>query len=172
MRRTLRVESGQIQCGVPFEKHLLVDGSNLLHAWPELRRLERRDRDTARGRLLHAVRLLHDMERLRVTVVFDGKGAEARVEHPSGEDTLTQIFSPGHLTADDVIEHLVAQAIDPAQCLVATDDRAERMTVETAGGTCCSCADLAQWIDRVAARQQAKLSGLKRLNNEEWRRNK
>ena len=30
-------------------KHLLVDGPNILHAWPELRALLRRDRDAARS---------------------------------------------------------------------------------------------------------------------------
>jgi predicted RNA-binding protein with PIN domain len=33
---------------MPPARHLLVNGANILHAWPELRRLLTRDRDAAR----------------------------------------------------------------------------------------------------------------------------
>jgi len=160
-------------CGVvAFEKHLLVDGSNLLHAWPELRLLEKRDRDAARSRLSKRLRVLHDFEGFRVTLVFDGKGSEIAVEHPSGQDTFTHIFTPTHLTADDVIEHMVGQSASPAQCWVATDDRAERHTVDAVGGTSLSAGELAEWVVRIEARQQAKLAGLHEQNTKEWRRKK
>lgn len=155
---------------VAFEKHLLIDGSNLLHAWPELRGLAKRDREAARSRLSQKVRVLHDFEGFRVTLVFDGKGTDITVEHPSGHDTFTHIFTPSHLTGDDVIEHMVGQSVDPSQCWVATDDRAERHTVDAVGGTSVSAGELAEWIARSEARQQAKLSGLEQQNTKEWRR--
>lgn len=154
-----------------FEKHLLIDGSNVLHRWPELRALMKRDRDAARSRLSEAVRVLHDFEGFRVTLVFDGKGSEMSVEHPSGHDTFIHIFSPSHLTGDDVIEHLVGKSVDPAQCWVVTDDRAERDTVDAVGGTSISAEELAEWIIRTEARQRSKLSGLQERNKKEWRRN-
>ena len=51
--------------GATGQKHLLVDGSNIMHAWPELRALLAGDRDTARARLSRAVRILHDLEQVR-----------------------------------------------------------------------------------------------------------
>lgn len=152
-----------------FEKHLLIDGSNLLHSWPELRTLAKRDRDAARSRLSDILRILHDFEGLRVTLVFDGKGTEITVEHPSGHDTFTHIFSPAHLTGDDVIEHLVGRSADPSQCWVATDDRAERQTVDAVGGTSISTKELAEWVTRTELRQRRKLAGLRQQNKEEWR---
>lgn len=154
-----------------FEKHLLIDGSNILRAWPELRAIERRDRDSARARLSDTVRILHDLEECRLTLVFDGKGADLVIEHPSGHDSFTQIFTPSHLTADDVIEHLVGQAADPSTCWVATDDRAERQTVEAVGGVSLSAADLAAWVARAQLRQTQQLSGLQKRNRQEWRGN-
>ncbi len=71
--------------GAPGQKHLLVDGSNIMNAWPELRALLPGDRDTARARLSRAVRILHDLEQVRVTVVFDGRGTELSVEQPGGQ---------------------------------------------------------------------------------------
>ncbi len=153
-----------------FEKHLLVDGSNLLHAWPELRVLEKRDREAARSQLSGRLRVLHDFEEYRVTVVFDGRGTEVIVERPSSQVTFTHIFTPSHLTADDVIEHMVGQSPDPAQCWVATDDRAERQTVDAVGGTSLSAVELAEWVGRVEARQRAKLLELGQQTSKEWRR--
>ncbi|AHF91851.1 putative RNA-binding protein containing a PIN domain [Opitutaceae bacterium TAV1] len=130
---------------VSATKHLIVDGSNLLHAWPELRALLRRDRDAARARLVDLLAPLHDNspEPLRLTVVFDGRGSGLVVEHPAGPPSFSCIYTPAGTTADDVIEQLVARSADPAACLVATDDQAERSTVEAAGAVWCSSRDLA-----------------------------
>jgi uncharacterized protein len=161
------------QCArVAFEKHLLIDGANILHAWPELRALLKRDRDTARARLSQAVSVIHDVEQTRVTLVFDGRGAELVMERPSGHATFTHLYTPTGTTADDVIEQLVGNAASAANCVVATDDRAERQTVEALGAAGMSSSDLASWVARVEERQRAQLSGLKRENERDWRRPK
>jgi uncharacterized protein len=153
-----------------FEKHLLIDGSNIIHAWPELRALLKRDRDAARSRLSQAAGVLHDVERIRVSIVFDGRGPDLAVERPSGQATFTHIHTPSGTTADDVIEQLVGQARQPGLCLVATDDRVERQTVEATGAAGLSAADLAAWIERVGGRQQSRLAERRRANEKEWRR--
>jgi uncharacterized protein len=157
---------------VAFDKHLLIDGANILHAWPELRALLKRDRDAARARLSQTVSVLHDVEETRVTLVFDGRGAELVIERPSDHATFTHLYTPTGTTADDVIEQLVGNATSAAHCIVATDDRAERQTVEALGATSVSSADLASWVARVEERQRAQLSGLKRENERDWRRPK
>ena len=155
-----------------FEKHLLIDGSNILHAWPELRALLKRDRDAARASLSQRVSAIHDVEQTRVTIIFDGRGSELVVERPSGHPTFTHLYTPSGMTADDVIEQLVGNADDASRCLVATDDRAERQTVEALGAAGISSADLASWVVRIEERQRAQVSGLKRENDQEWRRPK
>ncbi len=155
-----------------FEKHLLIDGSNILHAWPELKALLKRDRDAARATLSQRASILHDIEQLRVTIVFDGRGAELVIERPSGHATFTHLYTPTGTTADDVIEQLVGNAADASLCLVATDDRAERQTVEALGAAGISSDDLAARIARAEERQRAQLSGLRRENEREWRRPK
>jgi predicted RNA-binding protein with PIN domain len=157
---------------VAFEKHLLIDGANILHAWPELRSLLKRDRDAARARLSHVVSVIHDVEQLRVTIVFDGRGAELVLERPSGQATFTHLYTPTGTTADDVIEQLVGNAASAADCLVATDDRAEWQTVEALGAVGVSSVELARWVARLEERQRAQLSGLKRENERDWRRPK
>ena len=155
---------------VGAEKHLLVDGANILPAWPELRVLLKRDRDAARARLSQALRAIHDGEQMRVTVVFDGKGDQLVIERPSGHVTFTHLYTPSGTTADDVIEQLVGRAVDPGNCTVATDDRAERQTTQALGAAAISSEELAAWVARAEARQSAQLAGLKRENERQWRR--
>jgi len=155
---------------VGFEKHLLVDGSNILHAWPELRSLIKRDRDAARSRLAQALSVIHDEEQTQLTLVFDGRGDDLTVEYPSALKTFALIYTPAGTTADDVIEHLVGKARDPGNCTVATDDRAERQTIEATGATGISASDLAAWVERASQRQRTRTTGLKRDNERLWRR--
>jgi predicted RNA-binding protein with PIN domain len=145
-------------------KHLLVDGPNILHAWPELRALLRRDRDAARSQLVLRLAAIHDAEGVRVTLVFDGRGPELIIERPSHQETLTVLFTPSKLTADDVIEQLIARAADPSACEVATADQAERRTAEGLGAAVLTPEDLAVWCIRAEQRVGGQVAGLQKRN--------
>jgi len=150
--------------------HLLIDGSNILHAWPELRAMLKGDRAAARARLAAAARALHDAEHIRVSVVFDGRGPEVVVENPAGQASFALITAPAGMTADDLIEQIVGKARSPRSCLVATDDRAERQTIEALGAAGMSASDLAAWVARSAERQGERLARRRQANEKEWRR--
>lgn len=154
---------------VAYEKHLLVDGSNIVHAWPDLRGLLRADRDLARARLSQRVAVIHDAEAVRLTLVFDGKGDDITVECPTRSKTFAHVYTPSGTTADDFIEQMVGKAADPGAYWVATDDRAERQTVEAAGATSVSSAELRQWIERAEKRQDSQLDMRRRENDINWK---
>lgn len=149
-------------------KHLLVDGSNVLHAWPELRALAGRDRITAQGQLIGALAALHDHEGVRLTVVFDGSGTELEISCPGGRASFAMVRTPTGMTADDFIERWVGRAASPGACWVATADRAEIRTVEALGAQSLLPEDLASWCRRAGGRLDAKLAGRKRENDREW----
>jgi predicted RNA-binding protein with PIN domain len=155
---------------VNFTRHLLIDGANILHAWPELRALARRDRGAARSQLAQRVSVIHDSEQVRVTLVFDGRGTELTVERPSAQPTFSILHTPSSLTADDVIEQLVAKAADPAACIVATGDRAERETVEASGAQTIPPEELESWVRRAEDRQGIRVAELRRANGRKWRK--
>ncbi len=133
--------------------HLLVDGSNVLQAWPDTRALARRDREAAKALLLRTVAVLHDFSDWRVTVVFDGRGDDLNIEAIGGAADFACLHTPAGATADDIIEQLVGRAADPSRCLVATADRAERATVEAAGAASCDPEELASRISAASAHQ-------------------
>jgi predicted RNA-binding protein with PIN domain len=150
-------------------RHLLVDGSNVMHAWPELKALLPRGRDGARSRLSRSLAALHGVEDIRVTLVFDGSGAELSVEQPMGGADFAHLHTPAGVTADEVIAHLVRRAKKPDRCVVASDDRAVRQSVEALGAATISTEDLAAWVQRAEGRQNSRIQAERRKNDQRWR---
>jgi predicted RNA-binding protein with PIN domain len=114
---------------------VLVDGYNVMHAWPKLGRPAGRSLEKRRAALLAVLAQYADQTGGRVTVVFDGYAAKhkpADVLMPAG---LEVVFSDRGKTADEVIERLVAQAEGRARILVVTSDTVERQIVETLGAS-------------------------------------
>lgn len=154
-----------------FEKHLLVDGYNIAHAWPELRRiLMTEGRDVARAQLVERVRVLHDFERMRVSVVFDGRGADIAIERPTPHATFSVLYTPGGMTADDLIEQLAVQSPKPADVFVATADQSERDTVEAGGVQVVTPEQLAEWIERVGRAQSVAVEEHTKRTASQWKR--
>lgn len=118
----------------------------------------RRGSMVAREELGAAVRIIHDHERIRITLVFDGQGTEIEVERPTAQLTFSYLFSPRSLSADDVIERLVGSSSEPANCVVITRDLAERHTVEALGAVARSPEELRAWVDQV---ERSVAGGLK-----------
>lgn len=144
----------------------------MLHAWPDLRQIASRDRTAARAELLRQLTALHDGGDFRVTLVFDGRGGEMVVERPFEQTTFSVVYTPASLTADDVIEQLVANSAEPATCLVASDDHAERETVTALGASVLRPADLAVMVEQATRRQSTRVQLRKQENNQTWRKRK
>ncbi|MCC7518068.1 MAG: NYN domain-containing protein [Verrucomicrobiae bacterium] len=111
--------------------HILVDGYSMIFQWPELVAAQKKGIGAARDELIRMLTRFHDREGGALTVVFDGRSVP-----PSGEAVPTGIrvvYTRGGRTADAEIERIVGRDAAPERFLVATDDRAERMTAEALG---------------------------------------
>jgi predicted RNA-binding protein with PIN domain len=122
-----------------FYDWLIIDGYNLLHKVEKLARLLGTDIQAARHRLVRmveatALRMAH-----QTTIVFDGR--EAGSDPALTSEQIEVFFSPGHLSADTIIERLVCKAPNPGQTLVVTSDHAEHDTVSSAGAQTMSSED-------------------------------
>jgi predicted RNA-binding protein with PIN domain len=124
---------------------LIVDGNNLIHRDPEQRRQASSGFEQARHRLVRRVESLADVYE-RIVVVFDGRGEAVQSESPL--PNVEVLFSPGHLTADSVIERMVYNAPDRERLLVVTSDRPERDAVEAVGAASMSCASFLELLER------------------------
>ncbi|NNE93295.1 MAG: NYN domain-containing protein [Verrucomicrobiales bacterium] len=126
---------------------LLVDGNNIIHAWPDLLDLHRRQSGLAHEELIRRLTGYRDLTGDRVVVVFDGRGA--RISNEKQEPGLQVMYSSSGKTADDVIERLATKYADKYDITVATDDRAEQDIVISVGGYAISSDTLRDKIERA-----------------------
>ncbi|MFT5468963.1 MAG: putative RNA-binding protein with PIN domain [Verrucomicrobiales bacterium] len=114
------------------QRILLVDGNNVIHAWPELLELHQQRRGLAHTELCRRLTGYQDQSEARVVLVFDGRGDKVEVE---AEKSGIQVFyTDSGRTADDVIERLTAKYAGKFEIIVATNDRAEQNAVAALGG--------------------------------------
>ena len=88
----------------------------------------------ARERLIEALRVIGDAASMDVSIVFDGRGDVSNVDPGAAADGFAVIYAAAGLTADGVIERLVAAEANPRRCVVATGDALVCGNVLAAGG--------------------------------------
>lgn len=106
----------------------LVDGYNVIHQSQKLLHLIRQDMETAREAFIDKVAHFCVQTGKHVVVVFDGRGPRIvqKVAHNRSVPSLEVLYSPGHLTADAVIERMVYQSPRKMDVVVVTSDRGVR----------------------------------------------
>ncbi|WP_025730695.1 NYN domain-containing protein [Atopobacter phocae] len=112
------------------QRLLIVDGYNMIGAWPELLSLKKRDEiGLARDELLRILSDYAAREELIVLVVFDAQLVEG-IEQMFDEYNLSVVFTKEGETADSYIERTVKELLSPLITLtVATSDLAEQCVV-------------------------------------------
>ena len=142
---------------------LIVDGYNVIHAWPPLKRaLVEHGPEEARRGLIEALAAHAVATQARTTVVFDSArrvdrhtGPEYTKVAASSEEVegITIRFAAPHSSADHVIERLVKGAVkkvlDGSNVVVATSDRLVRDMVRAMGASTMSALSLQVEVERV-----------------------
>lgn len=121
---------------------LLVDGYNIIGAWPELRKLKTNDFAMARDLLIEKMAEYQAYTGHRVIVVFDAhhvQGNEKKVINYKVE----VIFTKENETADERIEKLASSLRNiRTQIYVATSDFTEQWTIFSQGALRISAREL------------------------------
>lgn len=118
------------------DRHIIIDGWNAVRSNRSTERtfLEH-GLDAAREVFWKLVEPLHDYAGSRVTIVYDGKGEEISIQRRNGINTLSEVFTPSYMTADELIEQLCATSSNPSSITVVTRDNLLRLTSTTFGAT-------------------------------------
>ncbi|MBP2242854.1 putative RNA-binding protein with PIN domain [Cytobacillus eiseniae] len=108
---------------------LIVDGYNVIGAWPELRQLKNKDLSAARDRLIEKMAEYQAFSGYRVIVVFDAhfvKGTEKKYN----DSKVEVIFTKSNETADERIEKMAISLNNiKTQIHVATSDYTEQWAI-------------------------------------------
>ncbi|MGX7352145.1 NYN domain-containing protein [Enterococcus canis] len=148
---------------------LIVDGYNMIGAWPELSQLKKQDRlEEARDRLLHRLSNYAKYEDLETIVVFDAQLVPG-IQKSYKKYLLTVVFTKEEETADSYIERVAGERNTiTTQVTVATSDLAEQWVVFSQGALRKSANELYKDVLKTE-KQIAEHS--KELYFEQYRRN-
>jgi len=124
-------------------ERLLVDGYNIVHAWPELKGLMKQSLEDARERLVDRLAVYSQVTGADVTVVFDAHKTAAMSSAEETRSGVRIVFTRKGMSADHAIERMAYRlAGDRDPLMVATNDRFQRDLVAGMGGAVISAEEL------------------------------
>jgi len=135
---------------------LIVDGYNIIYAWPEFEKNRDTGFDYARSKLVSVLADHAALTGLKVVVVFDAhqiKGGAERTEFVDGVDV---IYTQQGETADSLIERMVGSFKENGgPVYVATSDWAEQVIVFGRGAFRLTPGELREQVQRT--KQESKI---------------
>lgn len=129
--------------------YLLIDGYNIIFAWPELKDLAEDNLDAAREKLLDYLSKYQSVRKCQIIVVFDAYRVQGHQEEIINYDNLHVVFTKEAQEADHFIEKFTFNNQKKYHITVATSDRLEQMIIRGAGSTVLSASELKREIDII-----------------------
>jgi predicted RNA-binding protein with PIN domain len=124
-------------------ERLVVDGYNVIHAWPALKSLMNESLEAARDKLVDRLAVYAQVTSSEVTVVFDAHRTTAMANAEEWNQGVRVIYTRKGHSADHAIERIAyAKQGDRDPLTVATSDRFQRDLVRGMGGAVISAPEL------------------------------
>jgi len=125
-------------------ERVIVDGYNVIHAWPQLKRLlGDASLEAARDKLIDRLSVFGMVAGADVTVVFDAHHSTARSNSQQNVEGVHVLFTRKGHSADHAIERIAYEASQVGDVItVATSDRFQRDLVRGMGGAVISAQEL------------------------------
>ncbi len=133
----------------PEHTYLLVDGYNIIHAWPTLAALAADHMDAARSKLLDMLSSYQAIRKHQVIVVFDAYRVKGHEEEIVEYHNLHVVYTKEAQTADQYIEKFAHDHQSQYQITVATSDGLQQIIVRGAGCSLLSARELEYEVTRV-----------------------
>lgn len=125
-------------------ERVVVDGYNVIHAWPDLKKLlSGASLEAARDRLIERLSVFGMVVGADVTVVFDAHHSTARTNSETQVEGVHVVFTRKGHSADHAIERIAYDASQVGDLItVATSDRFQRDLVRGMGGAVITALEL------------------------------
>lgn len=151
--------------------HLLVDGWNVIHSHPKLKKIfQELSQEAAVNALSDMICSIHDIDGVRLTIVLDGKGDKIEINRRSRLLTYSEIYTPSDMSADDFIEQYCSKHKE--DCIVATRDNLLSLTASSFGATTIYPDFLFDWAKSCRAKISKKSSDIAEITKRDWFRAK
>ncbi|SFR09446.1 NYN domain-containing protein [Desulfoscipio geothermicus] len=169
-----------------MSEYIVVDGYNVVHAWPELAKLKEESLEHARDRLVDMLANYAGYSGDRVVVVFDAHRVKGNAERYEEINGVQVFYTREDETADALIERLVGDLPRDGYTRVVTSDWDEQRIILGRGAYRMTPKELSQRIMRAEKEGQKpykhknptddylenRLAGNIRQIFEQWRRKK
>lgn len=144
------------------EEYLLVDGYNIIFAWPELKALAEVNMDGAKTKLLDSLCNYQGIRNCQIIVVFDAYRVQGHREEILDYYNLHVVYTREAQTADQYIEKFAHDNNKKYDIIVATSDGLQQLIVRGVGGSLLSARELKVEMEEANERlkqQYVKKSG-------------
>ncbi len=131
------------------EEYLLVDGYNIIHAWPDLKGLADSNMDGARTKLLDALSNFQGIRKCHIIVVFDAYRVQGHLEEVAEYNTIHVVYTREAQTADQYIEKFAHDNNKKYSITVATSDGLQQIIIRGAGCALLTARELKADVERA-----------------------
>ncbi|HEY8500956.1 MAG TPA: translation factor GTPase family protein, partial [Clostridia bacterium] len=131
------------------EEYLLVDGYNIIHAWPELKELADEDMESARIKLLDILSNYQGIRKCRIMIVFDAYRVQRHTEEILDYHNVRVVYTREVQTADQYIEKFAHDNHEKYDITVATSDALQQIIIRGAGCSLLSARELKAEIEQA-----------------------
>ena len=121
----------------PKTEYLLVDGYNIIFAWPDLQALARSSLEDARKALVELLANFHGFHPCELILVFDAYKVHGGIGHQEEIQGIHLVYTKEAETADNYIEKTIRQIARrrDSRVRVATSDALEQIIILGGGAT-------------------------------------
>jgi ribosomal protection tetracycline resistance protein len=147
------------------EDYLLVDGYNIIFAWPELKELAEDNLDSARIKLLDVLCNYQGVQKCEIIAVFDAYRVQGHREEIIDYHNIHMVFTKEAQTADQYIEKFAHDNQKKFNIVVATSDGLQQIIVRGQGGLLISARELKAEIEETNEKinqEHQKMQGISR----------
>lgn len=131
------------------EEYLLVDGYNIIFAWPELKSMAEDNMDGARIKLLDCLTNYQGIRKCHIIVVFDAYRVQGHRVEIIDYYNIHVVYTKEAQTADHYIEKFVHDHQAKYHITVATSDALEQIIIRGKGAALLSARELKEEIERA-----------------------
>ena len=102
-------------------QHFIIDGYNVIHAVPALKKTLLHDAESARELLIHSVGQLTHTKKFRCSIIFDGTAPDHSLKQPAHAPVHVVYSFP--FTADGKIKQMIEHSRNRSLLTIITSDR-------------------------------------------------